>query len=337
MPLTLVRGVLGLSRNHGFIVRRAGSWWLGATLRVVGRASNRPMLEFEGNHSRRSVRFGVFEVDLSAGELRKNGAKLRLQEQPFQLLALLLERAGDIVTRDELRQKLWAADTFVDFDHSLNTAVNKLREALGDSASNPRYIQTLARRGYRFIAPVQADFRQNQDAREVSSPAKNPEQRNLSATGLHPDLDVPIPQRALTRGLFALVQLMYLIFYVVALFRIHAVMEVADSILPGWGSAVLVAAVMVTAGVGIPLRCYLLSAVGFDYQRLGEKFQQMFPFILAMDQLWAVAPFLLARRIGFGAAFAASAGLLYVPFSERTLIRMAYLKSEPPQRKKSET
>jgi len=83
--------------------------------------------------------------------------------------------------------------------------------------------------------------------------------------------------------------------------------------------------VMVTAGVGIPLRCYLLSAVGFDYQRLGEKFQQMFPFILALDQLWAVAPFLLAEKIGLGAAFAASAALLYVPFSERTLIRLAYL------------
>jgi hypothetical protein len=86
----------------------------------------------------------------------------------------------------------------------------------------------------------------------------------------------------------------------------------------------LVAAVMVTAGVGIPLRCYLISAVAFDHRRLGEKFRQMFPFILALDQLWAVAPFLLIPQIGLGAAFAAAAGLLYVPFSERTLIRMAY-------------
>jgi hypothetical protein len=85
---------------------------------------------------------------------------------------------------------------------------------------------------------------------------------------------------------------------------------------------------MGTAGVGIPLRCYLLSAVGFDYQRLGEKFHLMFPFILALDQLWAVAPFLLIRKIGLGAAFAASATLLYVPFSERTLIRMAYIKQQ---------
>jgi hypothetical protein len=83
---------------------------------------------------------------------------------------------------------------------------------------------------------------------------------------------------------------------------------------------------MVTAGIGIPLRCYLLSAVTFDYQRLGAKFQQMFPIILALDQLWAVAPFLLMQKIGMGAAFAASAALLYLPFSERTLVRLAYLK-----------
>src|ERR1017187_1892415 len=113
------------------------------------------MPDFPPNNSSRIVRFSVFELDLAAGELRKNGAKLRLQEQPFQVLALLLERAGDVVTREEMRQKLWPADTFVDFDHSLNTAVNKLRETLGDSASSPRFIETLARRGYRFIAPVQ--------------------------------------------------------------------------------------------------------------------------------------------------------------------------------------
>ena len=104
----------------------------------------------------RIARFGVFELDLSAGELRKSGVKLRLQEQPFQVLALLLERAGEVVTREELQQNLWAADTFVDFDHSLNTAINKVREALGDSASSPRYVETVARRGYRFIAPVQS-------------------------------------------------------------------------------------------------------------------------------------------------------------------------------------
>ena len=103
---------------------------------------------------RRIVCFGSFEVDLGSRELRRQGLKISLQDQPFRLLALLLERAGEVVTREELRDKLWPADTFVDFDHSLNTAVRKLREALGDSAETPRYVETLARRGYRFVAPV---------------------------------------------------------------------------------------------------------------------------------------------------------------------------------------
>ena len=96
------------------------------------------------------IRFGVFEVDLRAGELHKNGLKIKLQEQPFQILALLLEHPGKIVTREELQQKLWSNDTFVDFDNSLNKSINKIREALGDSADNPRFVETMARRGYRF-------------------------------------------------------------------------------------------------------------------------------------------------------------------------------------------
>ncbi len=100
------------------------------------------------------LRFGVFEVDVRAGELRKQGKRIKLQEQPFQVLTVLLQRPGEVVTREELRNHNWSPDTFVDFDNSLNTAINKLREALGDSADNPRFIETLPRRGYRFIAPV---------------------------------------------------------------------------------------------------------------------------------------------------------------------------------------
>jgi DNA-binding winged helix-turn-helix (wHTH) protein/tetratricopeptide (TPR) repeat protein len=100
------------------------------------------------------LRFGVFEVDTRAGELRKQGVRIKLQEQPFHVLTVLLQRPGEVITREELRNQNWPADTFVDFDNSLNTAINKLREALGDSADNPRFIETLPRRGYRFIAPV---------------------------------------------------------------------------------------------------------------------------------------------------------------------------------------
>jgi DNA-binding winged helix-turn-helix (wHTH) protein len=284
--------------------------------------------------SSRVVRFGLFELDLSAGELRKSGVKLRLQGQPFQVLAVLLERPGEVVTREELQRKLWPSDTFVDFDHSLNTAINKVREALGDSASSPRFVETLARRGYRFIAPVQTDAAKDAPsagdrviaAGDSMVPTSNaPSDAHPRAVAMHPELEVPIPRRTITRGLFALIQVMYLAFYLTALFRLRQVQAVADLFLPLWGANLLAAAVMVTAGVGIPLRCYLISAVGFDYQRLGDKFRQIFPFVLALDQLWAVAPFLLTREIGLGAAFAVSAALLYLPFSERTLIRMAYL------------
>jgi cholera toxin transcriptional activator len=273
------------------------------------------------------VRFLAFELDLVAGELRKGGVRIRLQEQPFQVLALLLERPGDLVTREELRQKLWPADTFVDFDHGLNTAINKLREALGDSASNPRYVETLARRGYRFLAPVErmdALAPRANSSQAASKPAIEP-------LTVHPELEVPLPHRSLTRGLFGLIQLMYLIFYLAALFRLSAIEQVTNTLLPGWGSFAIVVAVLVTAGAGIPLRCYLLSAAAFDYRRLGEKFQRLLLFILLLDQLWAVAPFLLAPKIGFGAAFAATAALLYLPFGERTLVRMAYPQTSAGQ------
>jgi TolB-like protein/DNA-binding winged helix-turn-helix (wHTH) protein len=104
----------------------------------------------------RLLRFGVFEVDLRTGELRKQGLKVKLHGQPFQVLAMLLERPGEPVTREEIREKLWAGDTFIDFEHSVNTAIKRVREALGDAAEHPRYIETLPRRGYRFIGPVEA-------------------------------------------------------------------------------------------------------------------------------------------------------------------------------------
>ena len=109
-----------------------------------------------GNDLSAVRRFGAFEIDLRAGELRRNGMKVKLQEQPFQVLALLLERPGEVVTREEVRSRLWPADTFVAFDHSLNAAIRRLRDALGDSAENPTFVETVARRGYRFLAPVSA-------------------------------------------------------------------------------------------------------------------------------------------------------------------------------------
>lgn len=254
-------------------------------------------------------------MDTANGELRKQGRRIRLQEQPFAVLSVLIERAGNVVTREELRSRLWPADTFVDFDHGLNTAVNKLREVLGDSASSPRFVETLARRGYRFVAAVQWES----DPSAATTPA---------AVLLHPELEIPMPHRGLTRSLFALLQAMYLIFYLEALIHWRGVDKVTTD---GAGTPWVLVVVLVTAAVGIPVRFYLLSAVVFDYARLGEKFSKIFLPLLALDELWSGAPFLLIDHIGFGAALAATAALLYVPFAERTLVRMAYPRTNHPR------
>src|ERR1700676_3319567 len=136
----------------------------------------------------RAIRFGVFEIDPQAGELRKSGVKLKLQDQPFQVLMTLLSKPGLVVTREELRKQLWDADTFVDFEHSLGTAINKIREVLGDSAETPRFIETLPRRGYRFIASVEgtdgtAASRQRPPAR-IATPTGRSRQTSNWLTGL---------------------------------------------------------------------------------------------------------------------------------------------------------
>ena len=131
------------------------------------------------------VQFSVFEVDLRSGELRKAGVKIKLHDQPFQILCMLLERPGELVSRDEIRKKLWPGDTFIDFDHGLNNAVNRLREALGDSAGSPRFIETLPRRGYRFIGTTNGkkDIPRADQPSENSSSRSAVEERAIKETG----------------------------------------------------------------------------------------------------------------------------------------------------------
>jgi TolB-like protein/DNA-binding winged helix-turn-helix (wHTH) protein len=141
----------------------------------------------DNNARPRLFRFGVFEVDLRAAELRKQGLKVKLHGQPFQILALLLERPGEVVTREEIRKKLWAGDTFIDFEHSVNTSIKRLREALGDAAEHPRYIETLPRHGYRFLGLVEA-------VAPVASPG-------VSVTAVSPTpAETPVPGKVGARG-----------------------------------------------------------------------------------------------------------------------------------------
>jgi DNA-binding winged helix-turn-helix (wHTH) protein len=133
-----------------------------------------------GTHSQsRFICFGPFEADLATGELRKDGVKLKFSGQPFQVLAILLERPGDVVTREELQKRLWP-DTFVDVERNLNTAINKIREVLGDSAESPRYVETLPRRGYRFIGELDLPDREGGEVTPFSVSLKLPSVRDLS-------------------------------------------------------------------------------------------------------------------------------------------------------------
>jgi cholera toxin transcriptional activator len=289
------------------------------------------MVSMSPNHANGIFRFGAYEADPSSGELRKSGLRLRVQEQPFQVLLVLLEHPGEVVTREELRQKLWPADTFVDFDHSLNTVINKLREALNDSAANPRFIETLARRGYRFLAPVEFAGRQATPGlpsalaasaaapAEISRPAPSSQPPSPVSVLTRPE-DVPAVRRHHVRVLFFLIQIMYLSFYIAALARLTRVEELLEQTLgyPAWVVTVLI----VSAVVGLPIRLYLTSAVVFDLSGLNHKFHRLFPVTLPLDELWALSPFLLTPQIGVGLALAATAALIYVPFAQRTLLLM---------------
>lgn len=274
----------------------------------------------ETQKAARVVRFGVFELDRQSGDLRKDGmARPRLQGQPLDVLLQLLERPGDIVTREELREKLWPADTFVDFDHSLNAAVNKLRDALDDSASNPRFVQTLARRGYRFIAPV--------ETREIAqSPAASAtvdrEEASRRARLLSDARDLPKVPQGTARLLFSLIQLLYLGIYIAALATLH----IEDAFLSERTNydyaALLLTVLIATAATGVAVRLYLLAAAIFGFGGLTRQVLRLFPAIFALDELWALSPFLLLDRIGIGLVMAMMAALLFLPFSQRSILLM---------------
>jgi DNA-binding winged helix-turn-helix (wHTH) protein len=267
-------------------------------------------------------RFGVFEADGQTGELRKQGRRIPLPGQPFDILMMLLEQPGELVSRAQIRERLWPDGTFVDFDHSLNTAMNKIRDVLGDSASTPRFIETLARRGYRFIAPVQVDGVVSAGPPHpiTSDVASGPPREPVAQTLLTGSHELPQAPHSLVRTLFLLLQVMYLCFYLISLARLHEVDEILAATVsrPIW----VVVALIVTAVVGIPVRLYLISMVAFKAPGLKEKFLRLFAVIFPLDELWALAPFLLLPQIGYGLALGLTAILLYAPFAQRSLVLM---------------
>jgi len=261
-------------------------------------------------------RFGLFEADAATGELRRQGVRIKLNAQPFQLLCLLLARPGELLTRDHIARTLWPAETFVDFDHGLNSAINRIREALGDTAANPRFVETLARRGYRFIAPV-TTLEAN-----AETPA-NPTPTFTTATLLATPEDLPPTPRQTVQLLFLGLQLMYVGYYVGALANLPELSTLfGECIAPPRLAAQTFVLLIVTATALIPVRAFLITAALFHPPGFRTRYLTLWPWLLPFDLLWSLAPFLLLHHISFGIALACTPLLVYSPFAQRSLVLM---------------
>ena len=285
------------------------------------------------------LRFDSFEIDLRTRELRKDGRLIKLQDQPIKLLSLLASRPGELVTREEIEKALWNEDEFVEFEHSINTAVRKIREALGDDPEKPRFIETLPRKGYRFIAPIEASPAANGQSQAVSMadqsaqgpveanevliqslPAKEELPSQVASALAESEFALP---RGMARVLFLTTQVGYLAMYGSALYFGEDLERALLRVLMV-SSILTMPLIIISAMCGIAVRLYLLSSVGLDHPAAGVRFRQLFPLLFALDIFWAASPLLLARRIGYGLALGCVAVLAYLPFSQRTLMQSIY-------------
>ena len=279
-------------------------------------------------------RFGVYEADPATGELRKQGIRIKVNIQPFQLLLLLLERPNQVLTREELSALLWPDGTFVDYEHGVNSAVNRIREALGDSARNPRFIETLARRGYRFIAPVERIAVERiaaerlaaepMEAAEPTAAAKPTASPAIPPAVPSPSLlatpaDLPATSHRTARTLFLLLQVLYLAFYIGALANLA---EISDLVSPLSHPTEILAVLILTAALLIPVRIFLGTATLFKPPAFRARYLRLWPFLLPFDILWSLAPFLLLHHLSPGLALACTTPLVYAPFAQRSLILM---------------
>jgi cholera toxin transcriptional activator len=278
-------------------------------------------------------RFGLFEADAATGELRRQGIRIKLNAQPFQVLLMLLERPGELLTREEIARRLWPDGVFVDTEHGVNSAVNRIRDALGDTAGSPRFVETLARRGYRFVAPVERIGANGmasavQPGPDASTPIQPTEEsaEAVQRPEIHPrsrilanEEDLPKASHAVVQTIFILFQGMYLAFYVGALANLA---EIRDLLTPLPNAGFVFRLLIVTAAILIPVRAFVLCAVLFRAPAVRKKILKLWPFLLLFDVLWSLSPFLLLHHINFGLALACMALLVYSPFAQRSLVLM---------------
>lgn len=273
------------------------------------------------------VRFESFELDCGTGELFKDGTRLKLQDQPSRLLILLVSRAGKLVTRDEIQTALWEDGQFVEFEHAINVAVKKIREALNDDPVKPRLIETLPRKGYRFIATIE-DLTSAAEpgiepgtAPEPPNPEPVPVRLEAVPPPSTPDEETLEREFALpavhARIWFIVIQVMYLTAYCLALVHMYD----AASVLARAGLEWLTAPLLIGAAASIPVRLYLAFAIGLGHPAAGLKYRRMLPYLMPWDWIWAASPFLAVHTIGPEWALVLSALMVYPPMSQLILMR----------------
>jgi hypothetical protein len=224
---------------------------------------------------------------------------------------------------------LWPDGTFVDYEHGVNSAVNRIREALGDTAGNPRFVETLARRGYRFVAPVER-MDAGEDADRVTAEFPSVAAMRQTAALTEPETEarfrilatpeeLPKASHRVVKTLFVFLQIMYLGFYVGALANLAEIEELFSP-LPRASEAFVM--LILTASILIPARLFVISATLFHAPGARGKFLKLWPLLLLFDELWALSPFLLLHHINFGLALACMTPLVYSPFAQRSLVLM---------------
>lgn len=272
------------------------------------------------------IKFDQFELDLGRYELRRQGQPLKLEKIPMELLILLAEREGQLVTREEIIERLWGQNVFVDTRQGINTAIRKIRLALKDDPDQPRILQTVVGKGYRLMAPTAIESgRPPRTAGPTESevvsadrvvPAHAADGAEWNAVSTLAPAQISIVRPRLARTLFIVIQAGYLALYGAAFVLLPGIRRLP---LP----AVTPALVLIAGLIGAAVRLYLITAVAFNFSGSSRLFRHIFPGVVVLDVLWAASPLFLFQRWG-ELTLLFVAALVFLPFSQRTLMLSAY-------------
>jgi cholera toxin transcriptional activator len=266
------------------------------------------------------IRFETFELNLHTGELSKAGVRVQLQDQPTRLLTLLANRPGELVTREEIQHELWKDGEFVEFEHAVNTAIRKIRVALDDTTDSPRIIETLPRKGYRFIASV--DVVEAPPIVTVQTAPPIPSQPSTPygpPVGVEDGFVLPVSVKA-CRILFLLAQVPYVASYLAVFYNwynLDAALTNAFILIPVDYSR---PCLQIMALIGFAVRIYLIGLVGWGHPNAGPRYRKLFPFLLFLDGLWSATPLLL-QSTGPLVSWAGLILMGWLIFGQRTLMR----------------